>query len=124
MLMAKKLFLENNIKDLFINIIKQNDNFLQITSRLAYQRIESENNIDKYLNFFNIDYEEIKNIRYYITRGNDINGTHKEDISSNLLLLENLLNYFDIYSIELKLVNSCHTNERNYDLIYLFELNL
>ena len=120
----KVIFLENNIKDLFINIIKQNDNFLPITSRLAYQRIESENNIDKYLNFFNIDYEEIKNIRYYITRGNDINGTHKEDISSNLLLLENLLNYFDIYSIELKLVNSCHTNERNYDLIYLFELNL
>ena len=39
-LMKKVLFLENNIKDLFTNLIEKNDNFLPITSRLAYQRIK------------------------------------------------------------------------------------
>ena len=39
----KVLFLENNIKDLFTNLIEKNDNFLPITSRLAYQRIKNEN---------------------------------------------------------------------------------
>lgn len=117
------LFLENNIKDVFMNLIKENDNFIPITSRLAYHRIKNDN-VEQYLNFFDIDRNDINNINYFITRGNDINGVHKEDLSYNLAELKVFFEYFDLNLKEVKLIDTCHTNERNYDLIYLFKLKL
>ena len=117
------LFLENNIKDVFTNLIKENDNFIPITSRLAYHRIKNDN-VEQYLNFFDIDRNDINNINYFITRGNDINGVHKEDLSYNLAELKVFFEYFDLTLKEVKLIDTCHTNERNYDLIYLFKLKL
>ena len=115
------LFLENNIKDVS-NLIKENDNFIPITLTF-YHRIKNDN-VEQYLNFFDIDRNDINNINYFITRGNDINGVHKEDLSYNLAELKVFFEYFDLTLKEVKLIDTCHTNERNYDLIYLFKLKL
>tara|TARA_B100000900_G_scaffold416037_1_gene448659 strand:+ start:1934 stop:3613 length:1680 start_codon:yes stop_codon:yes gene_type:complete len=114
----KTIFLENNIRDLF-SVQNKNLNMIKTSTRLSVTRILAQNT-DKYFLINDVSKNSVENIRYYVVRGLNQKGVHKENESEIKNLAATFFEYFEVTNPKIITVHSCQTNNSNYDEIRLY----
>ena len=114
----KTIFLENNIRDLFA-VQNKNLNMIKTSTRLSVTRILAQNT-DKYFLINDVSKNSVENIRYYVVRGLNQKGVHKENESEIKNLATTFFEYFEVTNPKITTVHSCQTNNSNYDEIRLY----
>ena len=114
----KTIFLENNIRDLF-SVQNKNLDMIKTSTRLSAIRILAQNT-DKYFLINDVSKNNVENIRYYVVRGLNQKGVHKENESEIKNLATTFFEYFEVTNPKIITVHSCQTNNSNYDEIRLY----
>ncbi|AFS49679.1 hypothetical protein HIMB59_00015120 [alpha proteobacterium HIMB59] len=112
------IFLENNIRDLFA-VQNKSLNMTKTSTRLSVNRILSQNT-DKYFLINNVSKNSVENIRYYIVRGLNQKGVHKENELEIKNLAITFFKYFGVNHKKMITIHSCETYNSNYDEIRLY----